>query len=170
MTTTTDQYITIGTFGKPFGIHGWITVHPASDHTANIVQYQPWAMETKMGWQAIQIAETKIHAEKIVVYLADVNTPEAAQPYNSKKIAILRNQLPKLQEDEYYWSDLEGLAVINQNNIELGHIAYLFRTGSNDVIVVEGNKRRLIPFMQKEIITHIDLKNQCVHVQWDPEF
>ena len=56
--------------------------------------------------------------------------------------------LPTTGNDEYYWSQLTGLNVVNQQGIELGKVVNLFETGANDVMVVKGDKERLIPFTE----------------------
>ena len=84
-------------------------------------------------------------------------------------IAITRAQLPALPKNEYYWSDLEGLTVINQAGVVLGKVIYLIATGSNDVLVIKGDKELAIPYLQDEVITQVDLENGVIHVNWDGE-
>ena len=56
-----------------------------------------------------------------------------------------RSRLPKPKPGEYYWVDLEGLRVVNREGIVLGTVSHLFETGANDVMVVDGERERLIP-------------------------
>jgi len=83
---------------------------------------------------------------------------------------VRRSQLPPPGPGEYYWTDLEGLRVVTVGGIELGTVASLFATGANDVIVVRGERERLIPFIRPEVIVEIDLENRCLRVDWDPDF
>lgn len=77
--------------------------------------------------------------------------------------------MPATGIDEYYWSQLTGLSVVNQQGIELGEVANLFETGANDVMVVKGDKERLIPFT--EFAVHeVDLDNKKIIVDWDADF
>jgi len=46
----------------------------------------------------------------------------------------------------------------------------LFATGANDVIVVSGERERLIPFIQVDVIVSIDLDKRVMRVNWDPLF
>jgi 16S rRNA processing protein RimM len=52
----------------------------------------------------------------------------------------------------------------------LGTVAYLFETGANDVIVVQGTKEHLIPYVPGHVIKKVDLKNKRIEVDWDPDF
>lgn len=171
MIDSTKHYIIIGKFGRPYGIRGWISLYAESDHQENILRYQPWFISTKSGWQVIDINDCRSHHKNLIVHIQGIETPEEVRTFTDQKIAVLRDQLPALTQNEYYWADLEGLTVTNHENKTLGKITHLFRTGANDVIVVVGDKtRQLIPFIQKEIIEDIDLEHQTMKVNWDTEF
>ncbi|MDO5610991.1 MAG: ribosome maturation factor RimM, partial [Pseudomonadota bacterium] len=70
----------------------------------------------------------------------------------------------------YYWVDLEGLQVVTVAGVVLGRVDHLFSTGANDVIVVQGERERMIPFVQPDVITQIDFDAGLIVVDWDPDF
>ncbi|MBP0661591.1 16S rRNA processing protein RimM, partial [Mycobacterium tuberculosis] len=70
----------------------------------------------------------------------------------------------------YYWVDLEGLQVRTVDGVELGRVSHLFSTGSNDVVVVQGDRERMIPFVQPDFVKSVDFEANLVIVDWDPEF
>jgi len=78
--------------------------------------------------------------------------------------------LPPTQQNEYYWSDLVGLKVETTTGINLGVVDYLIETGANDVLVVVGDRERLIPFLQQQNVINVDLDAGEIVVDWDPEF
>ena len=67
-------------------------------------------------------------------------------------------------------ADLEGLAVRTESGVELGTVDHLVATGANDVLVVKGERERLIPFIKDQVVKDIDLEQQLLIVDWDPEF
>ena len=73
-------------------------------------------------------------------------------------------------QDEYYWADLCGLKVITRENIELGVVDHLLETGANDVLVVMGERERLIPFVLGQTVIKVDLESGHLIVDWDPDF
>lgn len=85
-------------------------------------------------------------------------------------IFISPEQLPKVAEDEYYWSDLIGLNVETSLGVPLGVIESLMETGANDVVIVKGDRERVIPFLQGQTILSIDLDDAKMVVDWDPDF
>ncbi len=52
----------------------------------------------------------------------------------------------------------------------LGVVANLLATGANDVMVVEGDRRRLIPFVIEDVVTSVDRSRRKIIVDWDPDF
>jgi len=78
--------------------------------------------------------------------------------------------LPKTQTDEYYWTDLIGLEVVNLAGISLGHIENLFETGANDVLVVKGERERLIPLVFDRVVLNVDVIAKKMQVDWDSDF
>jgi len=56
------------------------------------------------------------------------------------------------------------------DGVELGRASHLFSTGSNDVLVVQGDRERMIPFVQPEFVVSVDFEANLIVVDWDPEF
>lgn len=166
----TNKPIIIGTIGAPYGIKGWVKINSYTDPIENILDYLPWELHLGNQQKTVNLTQSKFHSKSLIGHIEGCNTPEEARLLTGAKIITLRNQLPKLNENEYYWSDLEGLAVSTVNGALLGKVDHVFATGSNDVIVVEGTKRYLIPFLLEQIIKNIDLENKIMIVDWDPDF
>lgn len=85
-------------------------------------------------------------------------------------IYIKPDQLPTLEKGEYYWSDLIGLKVVSTKGDDFGMIDHLLETGANDVIVVKGDKERLIPYVTGQVVRSVDLEAQQMVVDWELDF
>ena len=81
----------------------------------------------------------------------------------------LKNSLPKLTDNKFYWDDLIGCEVHNTDGLLFGKLTGFIETGANDVLVVEGEKKRLIPYT-KMTVKKIELKQQQIIVDWDESF
>jgi 16S rRNA processing protein RimM len=75
-----------------------------------------------------------------------------------------------LADGKYYWADLVGLRVVTQSGVELGRVSNLMETGANDVLVVKGDRDRLIPMVMGDYIKNIDLESGQITAEWDPDF
>lgn len=164
-----QKIIIVGRFGKPFGVKGWIKVNSFTNPLENILLYNPWHISVKDGWEEIEVNDRKIQGQNLVVKLANCDTPEAAKIYTNKDIGVLRSQLPDLVQDEYYWTDLENMSVVNIHGIELGKVASFVATGANDVMVVQGDKEHLIPYISSVVIS-VDPEKGVITVDWDENF
>ncbi len=164
------QRIIIGRIGSAYGIHGWLKINSFTDPPENILLYLPWQIHLKKSWEELPIADSKIQSNRILIKLAECSNPEQAKLYANADIAIWRHQLASLPEDEYYWTDLEGLSVINKKGINLGIVDHLMSTGANDVLVIKGTKEYLIPFIPGTYIIEVSLKEKRIIADWDEEF
>ena len=52
----------------------------------------------------------------------------------------------------------------------LGTVDHLIETGANDVLVVKGDRERLIPFVLQQVVTRVDLDAGTIQVDWDKDF
>lgn len=166
------QWVTIGRIGRTFGLYGWAKVVSFTEPTTNILQYNPWYLFINNEWRLITI-ERKEQKNAIIVRLPDCQTPEQAKKYVNCDIGVKREQLKELSEDDHYWVDLMGLAVINKENILLGHVKDFLETGANDIVIVKNHdtqKEYLIPWVMKKFILQIDQEKKQILVDWSGEY
>lgn len=162
--------VTMGRLGRPHGIRGWMKLISFTDPIEQIFSYSDWHIQTQsLSWQPLHYQEWQTQGTTLLVKLPNCDTPEQAKSYTNRIIAVPREQLTPLSEGDYYWIDLEGLRVVTDTGIELGQVDHLFATGANDVMVVTGDKQRLIPY-NKTTIIEVNLAEQFIRVNWDAEF
>ena len=117
-----------------------------------------------------KVIDGKLQGKVVVAQLEGVNDRDLAASLIGWDIFITPEQLPKAAQDEYYWSDLIGLHVETDLGISLGIVDGLLETGANDVVIVKGERERVIPFLQGQTIKNIDLDAGRMIVDWDPDF
>ena len=84
-------------------------------------------------------------------------------------VSVSRDDFPQLAADEYYWTDLIGLKIINKQQELIGIVESLMDTGANSVLVVKGEKQHLIPFVANYVI-NVDTQNKCISVDWGLDY
>ena len=164
-----EQRIIVGHFGHSYGIKGWIKIHSSTSPASNILKYLPWQVQHQGIWRPAEVTASKQQGKDIIVKLAGCDNPETAKTFTGNPIAINTQQLPALPAGEYYWKDLIGLRVVNQEGVDFGVIDSLLETGSNDVLVVKGDRQRLLPYTD-EVVKDINLTDQKMIVNWDADF
>ena len=132
-----------------------------------ILDYDRWYLKRKGEWQATAISEGKRHGKTVIVHFEGVDDRDDAAAFINYEIAVERDEMPKADDGSYYWADLEGLRVVHRDGTELGRVAYLMETGANDVLVTEGERERLIPFIADKVILDVDLAEGVISVDWE---
>ncbi len=160
--------LVIGKVGAPYGVKGWLKIHSFTDPKDNIVTYSPWQIEVAGRWQAIEVSDIKQHGDGFIAHFNGYDDREIAKTLTNAHIGIEREQLASLDPGEYYWADLEGLTVIDQQGKTLGTVDRLIETGANDVLIVkEGKKQHMLPYLPGEVVIDIDLENKVMRVNWE---
>lgn len=171
LTDDRDTMVVVGRISGLYGVRGWLRIFSYTDPRENIVDYSPWLVSgADEGWQQVEVAAGRTQGKSVVVKLVGYDDREAAAALLGRDIAIRRKQLGETEPGEYFWADLEGLRVVTSAGVDLGVVDHLFETGANDVVVVRGERERLIPFVQGDVIRRIDLRRGVMEVDWDPEF
>ena len=151
------------------GVKGWVRVFSNTSPRENIVSYSPWVVEQGLRRDAIAVSG-RLQGKNVLARLEGIEDRSQAEELAGCKIFINSQQLPEPDEGEYYWSDLIGLAVESLQGEPLGVVASMLETGADDVMVLKGERERLIPFVMDQIVTEVDLANQRMVVDWLPEY
>jgi len=166
-----DRLVTLGRISGLHGVQGWVKIHSETRPRENILKYAPWYLRREGGWEAWQPLKGRTQGKTLVARLAGCNDREQARQLMGATIAVRRSQLGSAGGgEEYYWTDLEGLRVVTESGVELGRVDHLIETGSNDVLVVKGDRERLIPWLPEQVVRSVDLEGGLLTVDWDPEF
>ena len=158
--------ILVGRINGLFGTRGWVKVFSYTRPRDNLLIYNPWYVLNTGTWQRYDVRDARRHHGGIVALLAGIDDRDQAALLLRREVAVDRSQLSTPAGDEYYWSDLIGLRVVNLQQQELGRVTGLLETGAHDVLRVVGASEHLIPFVRGVYITAIDLAGAQIRVDW----
>lgn len=161
--------VVIGVVQAPFGIKGWVKLKSYTDPMDNIFRYPAWVF-SKTDQRRVVLCSGKRQANTLIACLDGVDDRDAAALFRGCEIYTDRTSFPQSRPGEYYWVDLIGLRVRNTQNIPLGTVVSMMATGANDVMVVEGERERLIPFVMNQFVRLVDLDEGFIEVEWDQDF
>lgn len=170
MSSSQPPLVIMGKIAGAYGIKGWVKVMSFTHPPEKILRYRPWQLLKDGQPQVVKVKSGKPHGKTLVAWLEGIDDRNQAELLNGYEIAIERQQLPKLDNNEYYWSDLIGLKVINLQGIEFGVVTSLVETGANDVLVVQGERERLVPWILEQVIIKVSLEEGLMTVDWDADF
>lgn len=163
--------VVMGRVAAAYGIRGWIKIQSFTEYVDSLLDYRTWWLGQEQGpWREAEVGQCEVHGKTLVAQLADCPDRTAAEKLKGLLIAVPRSSLPEREEGEYYWSELIGLAVVNEAGERLGTVVNLLETGANEVLSVHGDSGEiLIPFVASAI-KQVDLKNRTIRVDWLAEY
>jgi 16S rRNA processing protein RimM len=162
----TARLVTMGRVDGPWGVKGWIKVRPYTETPESLCRFARWWLSRGGEWKEYEVAEATARPDSVVARLAGCDDREAAAALTGNDIAVPREALPATAANEFYWADLIGLQVVNEQGESLGEVAGLIATGANDVLrVSQDGKERLLPFIP-QVVRKVDLARGEVQVDW----
>jgi len=164
------ERIVLGKVLAPFGLQGWVKVHSESRPMTDIGRYRVWQLKQKNVWVDVRVKSFKTQGKGLIAKLEGVNDCNQAEALAGAEIAVPISQLPVLTHGDYYWRDLIGMQVFTREGVALGAVDHMMETGANDVLVIQGERERLVPFIMEQFVLAVDLAERRITVDWDPEF
>ena len=164
------RQVLLGQVAGVYGVKGWIRVRSYTRPPEAILSYRRWRLSLGKDEWNVELAAGRRHGKGLVAQLRGCEDRDQAVALVGADISVSREQLPPAPDGSYYWVDLIGLDIRSRDGTELGRITRMMETGANDVMVVSGERERLIPFVPHEVVLEVDLAAGIVRVDWDPEF
>ena len=169
------MYVELGKIVGVWGVKGWVKLHSYTRNRVDIAKYSTWYLQEprkKTDPVAINVISCREQAQGIVAQLDGVVDRDQATAMNGQTIFVKKTDLPKLPKGEFYWQQLIGLDVVN-NERKIGVVSSILETGANDVLVIkqeqEGQADVLIPYTD-HAVTDIDIEKGTMIVDWDPSY
>jgi 16S rRNA processing protein RimM len=173
--------IEVGRILDAWGIKGWFKVLPYSADPEALFSSKRWFLlpaekgaKTFSGTALLPIREAKEHSDAVVASSHDIPDRTAAEALRGARVFVARSSFPTPGQDEYYWVDLIGLAVLNREGVPLGTVRELLSTGPQTVLVLTYEQdgkthERMIPFVAA-YVDEVDMAARCIHVDWQPDY
>jgi len=170
--------IEVGRIIDAWGIKGWFKVQPHSAQPEALFSSKRWFLQLPgaVAGHAFRLAirEAKEHSDYVVASSTEVPDRNAAEALRGARVLVPRSSFPTAGDDEYYWVDLIGLAVVNREGITLGHVRELLATGPQTTLVLASEEdgkpvERMVPFVSA-FVDSVDLSNRLIKVDWQPDY
>lgn len=152
----TDRVI-VGAIGGSFGVHGEVRLKSFCADPAAIADYIP--LYTEDGRSFAQVILTGQMKNGFTARLDGVVTKEDADALRNVSLYAARDVMPSLPDDEYYYADLIGLAVLDTGGSKLGQVKSVVDHGAGALLelhVPGQSDTVLLPFTQAAVPT-VDL-------------
>nr|WP_085958682.1 ribosome maturation factor RimM [Cupriavidus neocaledonicus] len=185
-----EDLVEVGYVSAAYGIRGWIKVQPHADDASALLHARRWwllsppqaglvAAQAAEGARAepvcVKIAQSREHSGTVVAQAAGVADRNLAEALRGRRVWIRRADFPAPEEDEFYWVDLIGCSVSNEQGELLGEVSGLIDNGAHQILQVafvqpDGKAgERLIPFVDAFLRT-VDTAGKRIVVDWGLDY
>ncbi|MCX5848931.1 MAG: ribosome maturation factor RimM [Deltaproteobacteria bacterium] len=156
----------VGEIVKTRGLRGCLKVLSYVETKNNFSKLEFVYIENSFG-QKNRFGLRKFDAsgKSFFIELESIADAESAKALVGCKVFLPKNMLEQLSDGEYYWQDIIGLDVYNEEGNYLGKIESIFPTGSNDVYVCRGEKKEILLPAIADVIRRIDINNRVMTVR-----
>ena len=165
--------VEVGVVTGAWGVKGGFKVQPHAAQPQALFSSKRWWLRAADGRaRLLRIVQAREQGDAIVASAQEVPDRDAAEVQRGARIHVARSSFPSTGDDEYYWVDLIGLAVVNREGEALGRVADLIDTGAHSVLRVqaEGEEgERLIPFVAA-YVDGVDLAARRIDVDWGLDY
>lgn len=173
--------IEVGRILDAWGVKGWLKVQPFSAEPEALFSTKRWFLQPAdkgprafAGTVLLRVREAKEHSDAVVARVDGIEDRSLAEALRGARIFIPRSSFPSAGEDEFYWVDLIGLAVVNREGVALGTVRDLMSTGPQTVLVIEYEEEgrqleRMLPFVSA-YVDKVDLAGRRIEVDWQADY
>ena len=153
-----ENPVLMASVGAAQGLRGEVRVKAFTADPMALGDYGHLHTLDGRSFEILDIRESK---NVVIVRFRGINDRNAAEALNGLELYIDRDNLPddELDEDEFFYADLEGLEAVDADGKSYGTVSAVFDFGAGDLLELKGPGRRpvLIPFSEAAVL-EIDLE------------
>lgn len=155
----------VGVITSAHGIKGEVKVFPTTDDAKRFKELKKVILDTGKEYIPMEIEHVKFFKNMVILKFKGYDNINEIEKYKSRDLLITRDQAVDLAPDEYFITDLIGLAVVSDQGVELGTLKDVLETGANDVYVVamKDGKELMLPAIG-DCILNVDLEQRRMEV------
>ena len=155
----------VGVIASTHGVRGEVKVFPTTDDAKRFKELKKVILDTGKEYIPMEIEHVKFFKNMVILKFKGYDNINEIEKYKSRDLLITRDQAVDLEPDEYFITDLIGLAVVSDQGAELGILKDVLETGANDVYVVamKDGKELMLPAIG-DCILNVDLEQGRMEV------
>lgn len=161
-----NTLVFVGEITSAFGIRGEIKMVPAMDEPKHLLKLPfvtfRWVGKNPLPERKLKIVSLRRHQEAALLTVEGIPDRNEAERFPGAQLFVERSQLPVLDEDSFYETDLVGMAVVTDTGKDLGAVVrVLFIPNANDVYETTV---AMIPAIG-DVVLNIDLADKRITVR-----
>jgi len=137
-----ENKILIGKITSAHGIKGEVKIMSFSQNPEDIQNYQPIFDNNNQEFKLkINSKAQGTNKDIFIVKIENISNRNDAEKLQNTELFINKNQLEESDENEFYYVDLIGLDVIDENKNKIGVVKDVMNYGAGDIIEIDFNEK-----------------------------
>lgn len=165
MSDRSESLLEIGKIVGTHGLRGDLKVHLNSGEPEILLATKQVFLHLPSGDKLTAIpVRQALHKGQVLLRLQGFESINQVEHMIGGIVLLPEDQLPELDDDEFYWTQLDGLKVIDRQRGMIGRLVQMFTTAAHDTYVVNGELGEVLIPAVAQFVTEIDLQQQVMHV------
>ena len=155
------SYVVLGQVRRPHGVRGEVRVEIFTDYPERMVEQDYLYLanpRTPNDVERCEVESIRPHKGVLLVKLGGHDTREAAERLRGKLLQLPVDEAVPLEEEEYFYYQLEGVEVATERGEWLGQVTEVLGPGAHDVYVVRGPRGEILLPAIEDVILELDLE------------
>lgn len=165
MSNRSESLLEIGKIVGTHGLRGDLKVHLSSGEPEVLLATKQVFLHLPSGDELTATpVRQSLHKGQVLLRLQGLESINQVEHMIGGRVLLPKSQLPELDDDEFYWTQLEGLQVVDRQRGPIGKLQKMFTTAAHDTYVVKGIFGEVLIPAVAQFIQEIDLQQQVMHV------
>jgi 16S rRNA processing protein RimM len=115
MNNRSDSLLDVGKVVGTHGLRGYLKVRPHSGDPELLLEAEQFCLRLPKGEMLkVEPCRQSLHKGQVLLRFKGYDSINQVEALVGSSVLVEIDQLPELDEDEYYWHQLEGLQVIDR--------------------------------------------------------
>lgn len=160
-----DACFRLGHIIKKHGLKGEVSIHLDVDYPEDYHEMESVFVEIDKQLVPFFIDRIQLNRDKGIVKFEDVDSVESAESILGKDLYLPLESLPELDEGQFYYHEVVGYMMIDEQDGEIGAIGQIYEFPSQDLFAVDYQGKEMLVPVTDEIIQHVDHESQVIRVR-----
>ncbi len=160
-----SDFLLIGKVAKPHGLHGQVKVHSYASSPESFFVGRQIFLSQGEEMKGLLISEVKVQPQSLILRFQGLENRQQAEAISGSSLYLRERDLQTLPEGEYYWYQLIGCRVFNEQGIFLGVLEEIFSTAAHDIWVVRNRAKELLFPAVEDFVISVDLPSGEIRIR-----
>lgn len=162
---TKEDCFYLGRVAKTHGIKGEITIKLDVDDPSAYHDMKYFLLEINKVLTPFFVEKIVSSGDKFFVTIQDIKTVEAAAALTGKEVYLPLEMLPKLSGKQFYYHEIKGFTLVDEEKGELGPIADVIEYPTQAIIQVFKDKKEILIPILDQVIQKVDRKSKKLYIK-----